>query len=596
MPRSVLLVGIAASIILSGSSLLARDCRPLPFETCGEATDGPGPARRWGFDDNRYCPGGPGQNCVIPNGGGSPNPGSQFVDSTGCVFEMYVVADCGRELHLPLCDVESGTIRVLDPQGGPVVLHAANGAVTGRTCIFGQQATEPFREDGTEISWSAEDCDPFDGATTGGPGNFTLMDVWFTGEDDTLPGSSLCGVYTVQFESWAGCGWELFANCDGTSTPRFLIFDDACQAEAAVTPLPELVLDGLEGTQASSGCGVDYCVDVRNDGCKDPEQFKVVVREEVSGNSRVHDVPGLGAGQSLRLCGTLPVDSPDHFITVPIRAEVDPDDDVVECREVPQASSCDPATGADVVTDQVAIFCNIPPECRPGGPYSEECAGAVTPVGLDGSASSDADGDFLTFTWSTDCPGDIRDPASAVTVLDMDSRALGCEKACRAMLTVSDGFEPVSCETTVTVRDTTPPRVDGISFDGACLWPPNHKYVCIEDVASRVQAFDLCDPNPSVRVDGCSSNQPEDARDEDYPGANGDGHTLKDCVPSPDGSSVCLRSERLGTDPLGRFYGVTVRAVDGCGLSSTGAATVHVPHDQSPREKDCLRPDSPGER
>ena len=49
--------------------------------------------------------------------------------------------------------------------------------------------------------------------------------------------------------------------------------------------------------------------------------------------------------------------------------------------------------------------CNEPPVCNARGPYTEECTGATTSVLLDGSGSSDPDGDTLTYAWSTNCSG-----------------------------------------------------------------------------------------------------------------------------------------------------------------------------------------------
>ena len=52
-------------------------------------------ATKWYFDDCYYCRG-PDNPC--------------FPDL--CTFAMYVVAECGRELHLPFYDVETARIRI----------------------------------------------------------------------------------------------------------------------------------------------------------------------------------------------------------------------------------------------------------------------------------------------------------------------------------------------------------------------------------------------------------------------------------------------------------------------------------------------------
>jgi len=102
---------------------------------------------------------------------------------------------------------------------------------------------------------------------------------------------------------------------------------------------------------------------------------------------------------------------------------------------------------------------NEPADCDAGGPYLSDCPG--DPIPLDGSASSDPDGDPLEFSWTTDCAGSIADADQALATLLLDA---GCEQHCEVTLTVielGDGStEPASmssCSAPVDAADRTPP-------------------------------------------------------------------------------------------------------------------------------------------
>ena len=158
-----------------------------------------------------------------------------------------------------------------------------------------------------------------------------------------------------------------------------------------------------------------------------------------------------------------------------------------------------------------------------------------------------------------------------------------------------------SSSQTIHVQDTTPPVVTPGSGVIACMWPPNHWYVCFRSGDLLPDVHDACSEPVTWRVAGCSSDQPDDAP-ESGSGWNGDGHTVDDCVVDPDGQGFCVRSERCGAGPTaqdGRHYGVSIVAVDACGNASAAVVigSVHVPHDQSPMERNgCRNPTKDGQR
>jgi hypothetical protein len=109
--------------------------------------------------------------------------------------------------------------------------------------------------------------------------------------------------------------------------------------------------------------------------------------------------------------------------------------------------------------------------------------------------------------------------------------------------------------------DSTPPSLGSVTVTPACLWPPNSKLVAYALGSSiQYQVADDCDPQPTVRIVGITSNEP--ASDQAAFGFDSD--------------SACLRSARLGTGS-GRSYTITLEARDASGNLSQATATVSVP-------------------
>lgn len=102
---------------------------------------------------------------------------------------------------------------------------------------------------------------------------------------------------------------------------------------------------------------------------------------------------------------------------------------------------------------------NEPPVPSTGGPYTVECRDATdgsTKVTLDGSGSSDPDGDALSYMWMTD-GGSIDDASSESPTLDLTGVDLGM--TFDVTLMVDDGTEIVSAMTTVMLEDTVAPMI-----------------------------------------------------------------------------------------------------------------------------------------
>lgn len=221
------------------------------------------------------------------------------------------------------------------------------------------------------------------------------------------------------------------------------------------------------------------------------------------------------------------------------------------------AFQLDPGGGSDAFVSRLTFVTAPPANHAPvavaGDDQRLSGNGCAITVTLNGSASSDPDGDILQYTWSA-IGFSAFGPTTTVSLLP---------GTYTFTLTVDDGRGGITTDTvTVTVIDNVAPEIAQVSATPGVLSPPNHQMI---DIAVSVSLAGTCDQSSTCRIVDVASNESTNGV--------GDGATEHDWeVTGP--LTVRLRAER---GQSGRIYTITVECVDAAGNRSRKQAFVTVP-------------------
>jgi hypothetical protein len=204
---------------------------------------------------------------------------------------------------------------------------------------------------------------------------------------------------------------------------------------------------------------------------------------------------------------------------------------------------------------------NQPPVAHAGPDAGHDEGTTVT---LDGTGSTDPDGDPLTYRWvQVSGPAVVLSDSTAVNPTFQAPMVVfgGAQLVFR--LIVNDGqVDSAPDEVTISVRNVMDaPSCDAARPSTAVLWPPDHRLVPISILGVNNTAGGALE----IRIVAVTQDEPTNGL--------GDGDTSPDAFIQ--GSTVLLRAERA-PHGNGRVYRVHFTAARG-GLGCTGAVTVIVP-------------------
>jgi sugar lactone lactonase YvrE len=238
------------------------------------------------------------------------------------------------------------------------------------------------------------------------------------------------------------------------------------------------------------------------------------------------------------------------------------------------------ASGSATVT-VVVEHVNHPPVANAGTNQTRD-EGAI--VMLDGRASSDPDGDTVTFQWrQLDGPNVGLSSSNSPTPLFPAPQVGPGGVTLVFQLVVNDGWvDSAPAEVTVTVLDRTDPPICSLAVaNRPVLWPPTRHL-------EPVDIINISYPNNdqvTITVTNVFQNEPVTGpSDRTSPDA-----IIVQRLPIPPGGDfVLLRSERSPEQhsTSGRLYKIFFRVTEPFGAFCTGYVRVCVPHD--PQHDDCI--------
>ena len=209
---------------------------------------------------------------------------------------------------------------------------------------------------------------------------------------------------------------------------------------------------------------------------------------------------------------------------------------------------------------------NAPPIADAGLDQVVECGATVT---LNGSGSTDPNGDTLAYTWTG--PFGARSGPVVQTTLEPGNHSL--------TLTVNDGrggFDTDSVD--VSVRDGAPPSL-ALELSPNVLWPANGKLV---DIVARIKTKDGCDTEePAIELVSIVSNAKNPKTGQPVPTAQ----DIVDAEPGTDDRDFKLRASPNPKNEEQRTYTVTYRARDFAGNATEMSAEVVVDTPRKPRHR-----------